>query len=233
MNAMPASAQSASGLIWRWLTANLVVAIVGSLLVSISYELFDVDYSDLSEIGSNSIFAVMLPWVSGVVTYTLFGFLTASVLGRGLQPFPRKRWIGLHATFGVLLGTAGAMALLSALPGTVSLSPAQQRLLDDPTQRIPHLSRVLILGAILAAIGGAIVGSLQARVLGTAAANLSGWVFFSVLASVAFVSVHLVFSDIELFGSPHVQDAVGTARLFIEPMAWALMMVPAVRRLPR
>jgi hypothetical protein len=150
-----------------------------------------------SELNPASI-TVVLAAISWGLPAILYGVLTASILRGRLPAFKKRNWIGLHVVVG-LVSSAAAAAIVA---GYLGIGGDGQRLhswanwllntdiASCATADSASFRKLFIIGGVpiiasplVAAIAGAIIGSIQALVLRGAARDLVAWSGLSALAA--------------------------------------------------
>jgi hypothetical protein len=181
--------------------ANLVVAAVAEWpFLGLTYLLLERDKLDLaapSEFNPTSVI-VALAATSWGLPAILYGVLTAPILKGRLPAFKKRNWIGLHIVVGLVLSAAAA----AIVAGYLGIGTAGQRLhwwvnwlldtevLSYATADELSFRKLFLIGGVpiiapplVAAIAGAIIGSIQALVLRNAARELVVWSGLSALAA--------------------------------------------------
>jgi len=170
--------------------ANLVVAAVAEWpFLGLTYLLLERDKLDLaapSEFNPTSVIVVLAATSWGLPAI-LYGVLTAPILKGRLPAFKKRNWIGLHIVVGLVLSAAAAVIVagywwMNWLLDTDVLSYATA---DELSFRKLFLigGVPIIAPPLVAAIAGAIIGSIQALVLRNAARELVVWSGLSALAA--------------------------------------------------
>lgn len=175
-----------------WLSANLVVAVVTEWPFLAFIYLLEPD-----ELGPIPVIVALAAIVWGLPAI-LYGVLTAPILKRRLPALKQRRWIGLHVATGLLL-SAAASAIVAEYLGIGSASQGLRSwvnwllnsdVLSYATNDRLSFRKLFIIGGVpmiatpmVAAIAGAMIGSIQALVLRSAAREVPVWIALSALAA--------------------------------------------------
>jgi len=150
----------------------------------------------------------------------LYAQMTAPVLATNIPAFPKRAWIAMHLTLGLVAGFLSGLAML----GADDVEPVDW---SDGTE--VALLLAVLFGA--GAIAGAGIGGLQALVLRHAAKGLGFWIVCWILAAGLAVPFGGL-AETLIPGARSLQhELVAAGMTMVIGLIGALAMLPAVRRL--
>jgi hypothetical protein len=201
-------ARPESNLAYRWMKAILY----GALILAVA-EYAALRFRDTLGIGEHG--SMMIEVVLSVGWFAIAAALTGSVLRRKLPRFSQRWWVVLHAAWGL----ACAIFYLS-LPGW------DNTVLNRIT--IGPINLGLVFFIVVGAAYGALLGSLQAIVLRTAARRVGMWVGLSVLAGSALL---WTVSESTYGLQSGYSELFQVTMTLIADIVYGAILLPAVQRL--
>jgi hypothetical protein len=209
----------------NWIKANTVAAAIYAVFGTLTF-LSDklLAINDPATATAFRGIAAAIALAGTIVPIIAYAMLTGAVLREKLPAFSQRGWIAVHGSIGALLGVGLAAFILFG--GSASNNA------PVPTPSLPVILGGLAIGAVLAAMFGALMGSLQALVLRKAATGTGRWIVLSAIATpLMLVAVVGVAYALGQNSSGFAGGLVMQVTVFVAMIGAAVIMLPALNRL--
>lgn len=210
-----------SDLARRWIIANFVIMIATAAAELLNFGIrHALGLDSANALLSAKVTYVIAQTILTLATFVIYAKLTGDVLRVVVPAFPRRSWLAIHLVMGLVVG-AGASA--------AGVSPSDSEPIDWTDTAVIVLMFVLV--AVGGAVLGAIVGGLQALILRRAAYGARAWIAYSALATGLMLLISIGVLSFLPLEQTFVAEAARQASTIVAGVIWALIMLPALRRL--